>query len=93
MLKIADHPADHCKPSAIKRGRDARWPHVPVIQHPTGRTEQLRGFAFPTREEAIEHARKHLKTWRAHDEARVNLPNYRALRVSFRLPRELEPQA
>jgi hypothetical protein len=42
--------------TAVKRGRNPRWPFVPVIRHATGRTEQVRGFAYETRDAARQQA-------------------------------------
>lgn len=47
-------------PSATKTGRNPKLPYVPVIVHkgPRDRASQVRGFAFETRSEAVEFARK-----------------------------------
>lgn len=52
-------------PGAVKRGRDPRWPYVPVwtwtpADGSRGYTSQVVGRAFATRAEAVEHARQHL---------------------------------
>jgi hypothetical protein len=65
------------KPSAAKRGRDPRFPYVPVIIHDgvlsDGRhhhhTEQVRGFAYATREEALAMARITIAVRDKHDAA------------------------
>lgn len=67
--------------TAVKRGRRAEWPYVPVIDHGT-HTEQLRGLAYATRFEAVERARKAIV-------ARQEALRYRALRQQFGLPREI----
>ena len=57
--------------SAAKRGRFASKPYVPVVVHlykgpaianPDGRrtTQQIRPYAFATREEAIRYAEKYI---------------------------------
>lgn len=47
---------DFGKPSARKSGRNPKWPYVPVIVSPTGRTTQIRMRAFATRAEAVAYS-------------------------------------
>ncbi len=60
------------KATAAKRGRNPRWPYVPIIEHATSRgdgkwplvrRQQLRAVAFATREEAVAHAQKTIDLW------------------------------
>lgn len=55
--------------SFAKRGRNPRFPFVPIVKHhahppgfavPKDWTYQIRGFAFTTREEAIAYAQKYI---------------------------------
>lgn len=85
------------KPSAAKRGRDPRWPYVPVIDygpqaigvHAT-RTRQLPARAFATREEAVAHAAKAIEYTRRLFAAHLADPGHRALRESVGLPAEID---
>lgn len=79
---------------AVKRGRNPRWPYVPVITYLNAdgtphRTEQVRGKAFATGEEATAHARRTINTRIDSLAARLALPNHRALREHYGLPRDL----
>ena len=75
--------------TAVKRGRRAEWPYVPVIDH--GRhTEQLRGLAYATRFEAIECAKKKIVARQEALRRKLRDPRYRALRQQHGLPAELE---
>jgi hypothetical protein len=88
--------ANFGKPSAAKRGRNPKWPYVPVIDHgevKIGRhqtwTEQLRGLAFATRDEAISCAATHIANRRADLASKLADPRYRALRGQYGLPEEI----
>lgn len=85
------------EPSAAKRGRNPAWPYVPVVDftregmtgpHAT-RTEQLKGFAFQTREAAVEFARGHIAGRRLSLAASLKMPRMRALRRHHGLPEEI----
>lgn len=76
--------------TAVKRGRDPRWPYVPVIDHGTY-TSQVRGLAFATRAEAIEAAAAHIEANRTNIAVMLAQPRHRALREQYGLPREIEP--
>lgn len=79
------------EPEAVKRGRRSEWPYVPVLRfhdHGNHQTTQIKGFAFATREEALEHARKHIAFLRQHYAERFRDPRYRALRMQHGLPQE-----
>jgi hypothetical protein len=80
---------------ARKRGRNPRWPYVPVVFHPTpgrpgaGYEQQVLGNAYATREEALACAELHIATWRHGFRYRLMQSNYRALRSHWGLPQEL----
>lgn len=83
---------DFGKPSAVKRGRNPKFPYVPIIDFSTEyetRTEQIRGFAFIDRKQAIAHATKTIEFRRNELEKKLRDPRYRALRKSYNLPEEL----
>ena len=75
-------------PASVKRGRRAEWPYVPIIDHGT-HTEQLRGFAFATRDEAVAFAEKTIDLRRDALRHKLLEPRYRVLREHHGLPREL----
>lgn len=84
------------KASAAKRGRNPRFPYVPIIDYgpqegvvPCTRTEQIRKRAFATREEAIACAQRVIERNIAVHERTLVTPRYRALREQCGLPREL----
>lgn len=79
---------DFGKPTAEKRGRTSDLPYVPVIDH-DGRTEQIKGFAFPDRDAAIEHAAKTIAFRRAYLFQQLKEPRLRALRQSHGLPADI----
>jgi hypothetical protein len=81
--------------TAVKRGRDARWPYVPVIKHDDFRqsTKQVLGRAFATREEAIACAQANIAGTRANLVRNMTNPGARSLRQHYGLPRELSDQA
>lgn len=54
--------------SALKRGRNPRFPFVPVTIR-DGRASQVRGVAFATREEAVAFAQKAIDLRNAHHAA------------------------
>lgn len=81
---------DFGEASAAKRGRNPRFPYVPVIKHRAfggHRTTQLRGLAYADRAAAVRRAQA------AIDQSRRKLaddlcnPRHRALREQFGLPR------
>lgn len=81
--------------SAVKRGRNPRWPYVPVLVYPPppsgGRTTttQIRGKAFATRAEAVAYAQRYLDQGAAATVRRLCEPRERALREAYGLPREI----
>ncbi len=86
---------DHGRPSALKRGRNPKWPYVPVIlfdgtpDSPRGRQEQILGRAFVTRDEAVEYAAAVIENRRNDLARKLAAPAQRALREWYGLPREL----
>jgi hypothetical protein len=86
---------DFGKPSARKRGKDPRWPYVPVIEHagvassPKPWQEQVRGLAFATRTEAVSSAKVHIAKLRLELAKKLADPRMRALRERYGLPRDL----
>lgn len=88
---------DMGKPSAAKRGRNPQYPYVPIVDfgeqeigRNTTRTEQLKGWAFPTHELAVDHAEKVIAARRTALAARLKEPRLRALRQHYGLPAEME---
>lgn len=77
---------DFGKASAAKRGRNPKFPYVPIVKHApawdgaVARTEQILLRAFGTREEAVEYAAKVISSRRDHLLARLRKPQFRALR-------------
>lgn len=52
--------------TAAKRGRNPRFPYVPVTVSPAGRTSQVLGAAFADRADAIAFAQKAIDLRDAH---------------------------
>lgn len=75
-------------PSAAKRGRNPRWPFVPVVKFESGRTQQLRGLAYSTREDAVARAERQIDARRQQLARDLCRPNMRALREQHGLPRD-----
>ncbi len=83
---VADE--DFGRPTARKRGRDPRWPYVPVIDHGTY-TTQIRALAYTTRAEAIAVGERYIEALRAGLAERLADRRHRALRESYGLPRDV----
>lgn len=79
---------DFGTPNALKRGRNPRWPYVPIVIR-CGHQHQLPCLAFATREEAIACAADHVARFRIGLKDQLATPRYRALRRQFGLPEEL----
>jgi hypothetical protein len=79
------------EPTARKSGRTPERPYVSIIKADRGlsQTQQIMGLAYATRAEAVQAAVDHLDRYRADLRRRLALPNNRALRVHYGLPREL----
>lgn len=84
------------KASAAKRGRNPKWPYVPIIaygEQATGahrtHTEQIRKRAFETRTEAVEYAQRVIDARIATHETQLATPRLRALREQHGFPRDL----
>ena len=95
QVRVALDAHDFGTATAQKRGRNPRFPYVPVIRHHTGGKggdgyqEQIRARAFASRDEAIAHAQAVLNQRRSNLGGKVLNPAYRALRESLGLPREI----
>lgn len=95
-IAAAAAAADYGKATAAKRGRNPKWPYVPIIDHRAtpdrsrGYTQQIRGKAFATREEAVAYAQATIDANRAALAKRLADKGQRALREQYGLPRELE---
>ncbi|MBO2461626.1 hypothetical protein [Actinomadura violacea] len=80
---------------AAKRGRNPRWPYVPVIDYgpQTGvhatRTEQIKGRAYDNRADAVACAQRVINARAALHETKLATPRLRALREQHGFPREL----
>lgn len=74
--------------TAIKRGRRPEWPYVPVVDH-GDRTEQLKGFAYATRDQAVAKALHTIEHRRAAMRLRLADPTCRAFREQHGLPRDI----
>lgn len=80
---------DYGQPSAAKRGRNPNFPYVPVIDFGS-RTEQVRGLAYVTREEAVNSAFATIMARRNDLRQKLMEPRYRALREQHGLPRDIK---
>lgn len=89
---VAAHFEGH-KATAAKRGRNPRYPYVPVISRPSERfgssTSQILRRAFEDRAAAVECAERHLEAERRKLTEDLALPNHRAQREHYGLPREI----
>ena len=85
------------KASAAKRGRNPRWPYVPIIElenHATAgymqaQTQQVRGRAYATRDEAVACAQRVIDANRESARRRLIEPRFRAFRQQHGLPIEV----
>lgn len=78
--------------SAAKRGRNPEFPYVPIVNLPQGPqsvalTQQIRGLAYATREEAVASAQRHIDAAKRQFAKDLCMPNKRALREHYGLPR------
>lgn len=82
----------HYRPKALKRGRNPKFPYVPIYQFGelagNAQTTQIRGRAFATRDEAIEYAQRMIDAFRNKMRSDLRNPKHRALREQYGLPRE-----
>ena len=98
IAKVVER-ANFGKPSAAKRGRWKDLPYVPVVDfgerkigvHVT-HTKQLMGLAFATRDEAVSSAETYIARERKMLAKKLAEPRYRALRLQYGLPQEIEPR-
>jgi hypothetical protein len=91
---IADEDASHYTATAAKRGRNPKYPYVPVIAWkaevaPYKHSRQILNRAFVTREEAVAHAQSVIDAERAGLARKLADPRHRALRGQYGLPRDL----
>lgn len=81
--------------TAAKRGRNPKFPYVPIVDLRTGEmkqhghTSQIMGKAYATREAAIARAQRGIDAGRAAFIGHLNDPRWRALRRQYGLPEEL----
>lgn len=82
--------------TAHRRGRDPRWPYVPVIVHDGGvalsatRQETITGKAFASRVAAVAYAEGVIETRRRRLAEALADPTKRSLREVHGLPREID---
>jgi hypothetical protein len=80
--------------TAVKRGRNPKWPYVPVIattdEFGVTRTSQVLRVAYATRDEAVARAENKIAKERASLAKKLAERQYRALREHYGLPREIE---
>lgn len=87
--------ADLGSPDAAARGRNPRWPYVPIVRHSDGtgprarQTEQIVLRAFATRAEAVEDAARVIALRRASLARQLADPRHRAVREQYGLPRDI----
>lgn len=84
--------------AAAKRGRNPKFPYVPVIKlrsdgsqlggYGSARTRQLKGLAYATREEAIARAQRQIDSAKRQFADDLCKPNRQALREYYGLPRD-----
>jgi hypothetical protein len=88
--------------TASKRGRNPKFPYVPVIKlrsdgsqlggYGSARTRQLTGLAYATRDEAVARAQAEIDAYRRGFATDLCRPTSRALREHYGLPRKpLDP--
>lgn len=81
--------------AAQKRGRNPKFPYVPIIMHTVGGVcgngyqEQLLGRAFIDRAGAVAHAQFVLDVRAKAFERQLRDPRFRAMREQYGLPHEL----
>ncbi|SFQ27347.1 hypothetical protein [Amycolatopsis rubida] len=81
--------------SYAKRGRNPRWPYVPIIVHPPQpgtprrRTEQVKKRAFASSDEATACAQRVIDARREEHERRLTIPRLRTYREACGYPREI----
>jgi hypothetical protein len=85
--------------SAAKRGRNPKFPYVPVVKltdangqasNGLSQTKQLKGLAYVTREEAVAATQRNIDRAYARLAEELGQPHKRALREWHGLPRELD---
>jgi hypothetical protein len=76
-------------PGAVKRGRSAALPYVPVVVYSDHTSNPAHRRAFATREEAVAFAAACIEQAKAVTAKNLTLPGFRGLREQYGLPREL----
>lgn len=77
---------DHGTASSAKRGRNPRFPFVPIIKYSERgavKTRQIRGKAFATADEAVAHAVKCIEAMKRRHAGRLADPRHRTLREHY----------
>lgn len=81
------------RPTAHKRGRNPRFPYVPVVLYPlNNRTaqRQLLARAFATRAEAVSYAERAIRGYITGLERDLMQPSHKAHREQYGLPRDID---
>jgi hypothetical protein len=97
--QIADESAARHKATARKRGRNPKYPYVPIIEYTndvgTVQEHQLRAVAFVTRAEAVAHAQRQIEADRARFEGLLleSSGRGRSNRRFHGLPEDIEQSA
>ena len=93
QIESAVHAAyGHYRPEAVKRGRNPKFPYVPIYRtshNGAHQTTQVKGRAFATRAEALHCAEAQIEAFCNHMRALLIKPGCRALREQYGLPREI----
>lgn len=92
QIKAYVEAYDFGTPIAWKRGRNPKYPYVPVLELPEGciqQTEQIRGLAYRTAAEAVAGGKREIEKRRQDLARKLADPRYRSLREWHGLPREI----
>lgn len=80
-------------PSAVKRGRDPKWPYVALLTNYLGHDgashNPMGRRAYATRQEAVAAAETYVAAFRADFKTKILDPGQRALREQYGLPRDI----
>lgn len=88
MVEAAISAFPYPKPTAAKRGRNPKWPYVPVLDY--GRfTKQILGRAYSTRGEAVQAAAAAVAQLKQLDDRKLWRVGSRAMRRQFGLPGDI----
>lgn len=72
--------------SAAKRGRNPRYPHVPIFKRADGSTTQIQGKAFEDRDAAVGYAARYIDALKQNMRDQLAKPSCRALRQQWNVP-------